>query len=548
MTLNANVKTENIDISTETLVIGAGMTGIKTASEIARQGYKVTLIDDGNNFGEIDIACTGMVEEDISRLNALANQIAENGKIEVLKNTCIDGAAGVPGDFKVWLSSKEEVLEKTVGAIVVATDLGVSPLNGSLGIAYSDNVLSQTQMEKALSKEPEAFSGKSVAFLTGLAQDSNPLAMQRTLGCVLSAKTVTDCTVYVLTGDLKVADNGLERRYLEGRDKGAIYFKLKKAPEIKQDESTLIVTYQDMVLNQTIELTPDYIVIEEAIGADTANESLAQMLKIDMGAAGFLQTDNVHRYPVSTNRQGIFVVGAGRRVAALKDAMADAEYAGLKVREFLKDGTLTVPADKAVLDTGKCTFCLTCFRCCPHGAIYWDADNKPLISKIACQGCGICASECPMDAIQIGEYTDDMMLDEVETGCENKQKAPTILAFCCQNSGLEAAKMAEAFKMDLPEGLKIITVPCAGKIDIDYLLNAFVNEADGVAIMACLNGNCKSEKGSLYAGWRAGQVQDMLEEVGLEKERLCFGTIASNMGANFSQTLKKLEADLLAMK
>lgn len=547
MTVNTDTKMEDIVISTDTLVIGAGMTGIKTALEIANQGYKVTLIDDGNNYGETDIACTGMTEEEIEGLSRLVADVDNNTRIDVLKNTCIDGAAGVPGDFKVWLSTEEDIVEKTVGAIVVAANLNTSPLNGSLGIDFSDTVLSQVEMESALMKTPEIFAGKSVAFITGLSQNGNPLAMQRTLDSVLLAKQTDDCTVYVFAGDLKVGDDGLEKRYLEGRDKGAIYFKLKELPEIKQENGSLAITYTDSVLQRDIELKPDYLVIEDAIDSDPANDDLAQMLKVDMGSEGFLQSDNVHRYPVSTNRQGIFVAGGTRRVVALKDAFSDAKYVGLKVREFLKDGTITVPSDKAVLDTGKCTFCLTCFRCCPHGAIYWDVDNKPIISKIACQGCGICASECPMDAIQIGEYTDDIILDTVSKEMENKQKDPVIIAFCCENSAMEAANMAEQFKMDLPKGLKIIKVPCAGKIDMDYLLNAFVEKADGVMVMACHNGNCKSEKGSLYANWRAGQVQEMLEEVGLDKERLFFGTIASNMGATFSQNAKALEAKLLSL-
>jgi coenzyme F420-reducing hydrogenase delta subunit/Pyruvate/2-oxoacid:ferredoxin oxidoreductase delta subunit len=196
-------------------------------------------------------------------------------------------------------------------------------------------------------------------------------------------------------------------------------------------------------------------------------------------------------------------------------------------------GTIAVPANQAVVDEGKCTICLTCYRCCPHGAIYWESD-KAIISPVACQGCGICASECPMDAIQIGDYTDEAMLGQINEKLDDGDDAPKIVAFCCQNSALEAGAMAEQFGMPLPVGLKTIQVPCAGKVDIEYILTAFAEGADGVLVLACHTGNCKSERGNIFAGWRVEDAHRLLEAAGFEKDRLCFATLASNMGSDFS--------------
>ncbi|BBO82659.1 hydrogenase iron-sulfur subunit [Desulfosarcina ovata] len=535
---------ETINLSTDVLVVGAGMTGAKAATEIAASGYKVVLIDGGAAAG---MGVADVDGEEQAALDALMETVNGSEMIEMLPGTRMDGAAGVPGDFRVWLSGNDDIVEKSVGAIVVASELVSSPMNDAYGLTLSETVLSQSQLEAALKTDPAAFSGKSVAFLMGLAQDGNPLVLERVLKSVLAMENMADTSAYVLAGDLKVAEDGLERLYLECRDKGAMYIKLTGMPQVAQEGAALSITYEDPVLQRNVELAPDIVVVEEAIGADEVNAALADMLKIDVGPMGFLQTDNVHRYPVSTNREGIFVVGGSRRVKKRYGALMDAENAALRVRGLLGDGTISVPVDKAVIDTGKCTFCLTCYRCCPHGAIYWEAENKPVISKVACQGCGICASECPMDAIQIGEFNDAAMIETVSrSAAEKSGDAPTIVAFCCQNSGLEAAKMAESFGMPLPEGLKTVTVPCAGKVDVDYVMRALAEGADGVVIMACHNGNCKSEKGSLYAGWRAANAQNMLEAIGVEKERICFATTASNMGADFSSIVMAMEAQLKA--
>ena len=534
---------ETINLATDVLVVGAGMTGMKAASEIAANGYKVVLIDEGAEAGTA-AAIVDLDGVEQAAFEALRKTVDGSDRIEILSGTRMDGAAGMPGDFRVWLSGNDDIVEKSVGAIVVASELVACPMNEAFGLELSDTVISQSQLEAKLAENPAAFAGKTVAFMLGLAQDGHPLVLERVLKSVLTMESLDDTSAYVFSGDLKVAEDGLERLYLECRDKGAMYVKLTEMPAISQEGGNLSITYDDPVLQRSVALSPDIIVVEEAIGADEVNAALAEMLKIDVGSMGFLQTDNVHRYPVATNREGIYVVGGSRRVKKRYGAIMDAENAALRVRELLGDGTVSVPANKAVLDTGKCTFCLTCFRCCPHGAIYWTADNKPVISKVACQGCGICASECPMDAIQIGEFNDADMIETVTQSATEKSDGPTIVAFCCQNSGLEAAQMAADFGMPLPKGLKTVAVPCAGKVDIDYVMRALAEGADGVVVMACHNGNCKSEKGSLYASWRAASAQEKLEAIGVGKERVCFATTASNMGSDFSRILMEMEATL----
>jgi coenzyme F420-reducing hydrogenase delta subunit len=145
-----------------------------------------------------------------------------------------------------------------------------------------------------------------------------------------------------------------------------------------------------------------------------------------------------------------------------------------------------------------------------------------------------------MDAIQVGGFQDEEIIEKVKSGVSGNG-TPRILAFCCQNSAFEAGEMADMFQMQLPEGLRMIKVPCAGKIDLDYILNAFVSGADGVLVMACHPGNCKSENGNTFAQWRVNEAYRMMEESGLEKDRLCFAGIASNMGSDFSHIVVDME-------
>ncbi len=535
-TLQGNMA--EIKLNTTVLVVGGGYTGLSAAGQISRAGYPVILIDAGAELGTDNKSRSmqGLEDEGRKRLNQLVGDVTGNSAVTALTGITLTGAMGVPGDFTVRLGSAKGEIEKKVGAMVLATDFSVRCLNEKYQLNLSDRILSLTQMENLIA-DGKGLENKTVAFLAGFAKESNPVVMERIFRAVLDLEAFKGATPYIFVGNLKVAAEGLERIYLKSRDQGATYFKLNQMPAVSPDGKTL--SFTDPVTRKAMELDADLIVIDEETTADQMNAELADMLKIHEGPGNFLQTDNVHRFPVKSNREGIFVIAGARDIQTMTTALMDVENVVLEIKGLLGDGKILVPENKAVLDIGKCTFCITCYRCCPHGAIYWDDKNKPVISPVACQGCGICAGECPMDAIQIGDYSDAEMMEKIKNGAP--RSGPRIVAFCCRNSAYEAGLMADAFSQKAPSNLQMIKVPCAGKVDLDYIMNAFVEGADGVLVMACHAGNCKSEKGNTYAGWRVEDAHRILEEIGLQKDRLRFVTLASNMGTGFLTAVTDME-------
>ena len=539
-------ETEKIEIATDVLVIGGGYTGLKAASAIAETGYHVILADQETVDNSNEFSLLGIPADAESDLKKLKDAVNSDNRIEFLPAANITSAAGVSGDFTIRLTSKDKALEKTVGAVVVATDIVSTPLNHIYGLDFSDKIISLSDFEKKLAnadfRKQLNTNQQAVAFLVGFAQDGNPLLMKRVLDSVNAINSEDDgATTYVYINDIKVAGDNLERLYKYGRDKGAIYFKLTEPPAIELQSDAPMIAFHDPVVRTDIEVEPDLVVVEEAMKANQVNSELAEILRIDMGPMGFLQTDNVHRFPVKSNREGIFVVGSAREIQALSDAWTDVENTVLQIKHLLGDGTREVPKFRAVVDREKCVTCLTCCRCCPHGAIYWD--DKAIISPVACQACGICASECPQEAIQVTGYADDEITEQIRAAVSDvKNGARKIIAFCCENSSLEAGKAAAMFQYELPEGLRIIQVPCAGKVDIHYVLTALVEGADAVMVMACHPGNCKSETGTTFARWRVDNAYRMLEETGIDKNRLEFITLASNMAPDFAKIAIEMES------
>jgi coenzyme F420-reducing hydrogenase delta subunit len=95
-----------------------------------------------------------------------------------------------------------------------------------------------------------------------------------------------------------------------------------------------------------------------------------------------------------------------------------------------------------------------------------------------------------------------------------------IYLFHCSNS-LDTEVLRRSFsESGLNDRLKTISLPCSGKLELIYLLKAFESGADGVVLITCRPGECRYLEGNLRAEKRTGAVRTLLEEIGLDKERM----------------------------
>jgi coenzyme F420-reducing hydrogenase delta subunit len=145
-----------------------------------------------------------------------------------------------------------------------------------------------------------------------------------------------------------------------------------------------------------------------------------------------------------------------------------------------------------------------------------------------------------MDAIQIAHFTDHEIIGEIKNTVQNtpghtKGNHVSIVAFCCENSAFDSARMASLIGLPLPKGLQLVRVPCAGRVDPQYLLKALESGADGVMIIGCHDESCKSVRGNRLAKNRIEILGQALGDLGLKKERLFFESCAPGMGWEFSE-------------
>ena len=121
---------------------------------------------------------------------------------------------------------------------------------------------------------------------------------------------------------------------------------------------------------------------------------------------------------------------------------------------------------------------------------------------------------------------------------------PKIVAFCCNYCAFAAADLAGAMRLQYPQNVRIVKLPCTGKVDALHLMKAFEDGADGVFVAGCLEGQCHYLEGNLRARKRVNYVKRLLEEVGIEGDRLEIYNLSSAMGGRFAEIVEEMTAKI----
>ena len=124
---------------------------------------------------------------------------------------------------------------------------------------------------------------------------------------------------------------------------------------------------------------------------------------------------------------------------------------------------------------------------------------------------------------------------------------PQIVAFCCRYCAYAAADLAGSMRLAYPPNLKIIQLPCSGRVDMLHLLKAIEEGADGVCVAGCLEGECHFVAGNLKTKRRVRAVKQALASTGVEPERVEMFNLSSTMGPRFAEIAEEMTARIRAL-
>lgn len=124
---------------------------------------------------------------------------------------------------------------------------------------------------------------------------------------------------------------------------------------------------------------------------------------------------------------------------------------------------------------------------------------------------------------------------------------PKIIAFFCNWCTYGAADLAGVSRLQYPPNIRVIRVPCSGRISPKFILNALRNGADGIWVSGCHPGDCHYIEGNFYARRKFALLKNLLEYTGIEPGRIQFSWISSAESTKFAATAQEVVDKVTAL-
>jgi len=412
------------------LVIGGGLSGMTAATGLASEGFEVFLVEkQGELGGNLRHLYTTVDGKDVRKfLQELRDRVRVEPRIKVFLNADITSFSGYVGNFKTVLTvGSGAVHELEHGVTIVAT--GGDELKPREYLYGEDRrVLTQLDLEKGLATggiNPSELREVVMVQCVGSRDEERPYCSRvccaEAVKNALSIKALSPKTrVIILYRDMRMY-GFLEEHYARARRAGIrfVRYEEKRKPQVSAADGALELTVYNPVLRESVSFHPDLLVLSTAtVPADTAQ--LAATLKVPRTTDGFFLEAHMKLRPVDFASEGIYLCGIAHSPKLIDESLSQASAAVSRACTILSRETIQVGGVVSVVDQEKCAACLSCVRVCPYNVPTINVEGAAEIEVAKCQGCGLCASECPAKAISLQHFTDEQIIAKCEAISEGR--------------------------------------------------------------------------------------------------------------------------------
>ncbi|GBE36829.1 putative FAD-binding dehydrogenase [bacterium BMS3Bbin07] len=532
-----------------------------------------------------------------------------NENIKIYTATTIKKIAGEPGMYDVTVEKGGSEETFSIGAIIYA--IGWKPYDASkldnLGYGKFKNVVTNVEMEELalkgkIARPSDGKPAQSVVFIQCAGQrDEAHVPYCSSVCCNVSLKQAMyvresnpDAGAYIIYKDMRTP--GLyENFYKTAQDDEGIFLAKGEILGIEEEaDGSLLVEVNNLLLGKTVRIKADIVVLAtgmltnmipedyevnnlttEYIGTITKKETtdgvteelepvpISLNLSYRQGPEmphlkyGFPDSHFIC-FPYETRRTGIYAAGAVRHPMDALQASADATGAALKAIQCLeltsqgkavhpRSGDQTLPEFRLE----SCTQCRRCTVECPFGVLDEDEKGTPQEHPYRCRRCGTCMGACPQRIINFKNYSIDMISSMIRSvNVPDESEEPFILGLICENDAYPALDLAGQNRVQYNPNFRFISLRCLGGTNLVWIADALSKGIDGIMLIGCKFGDdyqCHFIKGSQLANERLGKVQETLDRLMLESERVQQVQLAINEWDNlpkilddFSERLKEL--------
>jgi heterodisulfide reductase subunit A-like polyferredoxin len=415
-----------VEVKKKGLVIGGGLSGMRSALGFARQGFDCALVEKeaelGGNLRHIYSTIDGNDPQEL--LRNTVKEVLENPRIQVFTQTELKVLGGYVGNFKSLLSTNGTEKEFEHGVVIVAVGAKESmPVEYLYG--QDSRVITQKELEEEIALHGEEIDRcRNVVMIQCVGSRTPERPNCSRICCSVAVKNAIQikernpkAKVTILYRDIRTYGL-MERYYTQARKQGIefIQYELDSKPDLKVAEGSLHLRVRDRILGEDVILQPDLVVLASAI-VPYENEALAKMLKVPLTADGFFLEAHMKLRPVDFATDGIFLAGLAHFPKTISESISQADAAVARATAAIAKGYVSVLPTISEVDQTHCVGCGLCELLCPFSAIRvveTDKGSKAETIAASCKGCGICASSCPQKAVTVHHFSDEELTAQIE--------------------------------------------------------------------------------------------------------------------------------------
>jgi len=442
-----------------------------------------------------------------------------------------------------------------VDTIIVTTgfDIFNAELKPQYGYGKYRNVITSLQMERIIVEmaegRPPRPVGKDIAFIqcvgsrdaqVGNLYCSRICCMYATKLASLLKRADPSSEVYVFYTDLRAYGKGFEEYYRTAQEIGVNFIRGRPG-ELMEDAETkkVIIKVEDTLTRKIIERKFDLVVLSVGMIPSPGTIKIAEMLKLPRSSDGFIKEAHPKFRPVDTPVEGIFVAGTAQGPKDIPDTVAQASAAAARAMTFMNKGEFEMNPIKAVINGEMCNGCGICAEHCPVDAI--QVKGVAEINPPLCKGCGACISFCPRDAIDLRIYSDDEIMAEIEAALKDKREdEKRILIFADDMCTYTLADSVGTAKREYPPNTYLIRVPSSSRVTPKMMLKTFEMGADGIFLGECEEAVSPYPNTLDVIDENIKKVRTVLSRAGIAPERVNYSPFVTVMLPKFVNTINKM--------
>jgi heterodisulfide reductase subunit A len=351
-----------------------------------------------------------------------------------------------------------------------------------------------------------------------------------------------DISVYYM--DIRAFGKGFEELYRRSKEAGVKYIRgLPGMIDEDPETQNLIVTVENTMTGELETHEHDMIVLSLGLIPPADQDRVKGLLTLSTTEDGFFLERHPKLQPVDAPTEGVFLAGCAEGPKDVKDSVTQAGAAAARAQIVLSKPTIQLEPIIATVDPDICNACGRCVGVCPFNAIIGGdakAKIKAEVIEAMCHGCGTCVPECNFTAIDVGYFTDQEIVAELDAALAHDPEE-LVLVFACNWCSYAGSDFAGVSRLQQPTHFRTIRTMCSGRVDPDYVLRAFRKGVAVVLVSGCHFGDCHYLDANHETARRIKRLQKSLERKGIRPERLRLEWISAAEGQKWARVMHELE-------